>query len=83
MFYGWGYGMGISWLITEPFVILILASLPSFCRCKFVEKCFNRMDEMGLNAEVARLRACQAVPLLREWMRHGQCHERASRGGGR
>ena len=44
--------MGISWLITEPFVILILASLPSFCRCKFVEKCFNRMDEMGLNAEV-------------------------------
>ena len=40
--------MGISWLITEPFVIVVLASLPSMCRCGFLEKCFDRMDELGL-----------------------------------
>ena len=44
--------MGISWLITEPFVILILAALPSLCQCDCLGKCFERMDDMGINPEI-------------------------------
>ena len=57
VFYGWGYGLGVSWLVTEPLVILMLATLPSLCKKgdkqeSCVGKCFDRMDEMGLNAEI-------------------------------
>ena len=52
VFYGWGYGMGISWVLTEPLVILILASLPSLCQSEVLGKFFERMDEIGLNMEI-------------------------------
>ena len=31
LFFVWGYGLGITWLLTEPFVIIFFTVLPQLC----------------------------------------------------
>jgi hypothetical protein len=52
MFFGWGYALGISWIVTEPLIIIFFTVLPGLCRCDALGGCLDRMDEMGVNAEL-------------------------------
>ena len=51
-FFGWGYGLGISWIVTEPFIIVFFTVLPGLCHCDAMGSCLDRMDDLGINAEL-------------------------------
>ena len=41
LFFTWGYGLGITWLLTEPFVIIFFTVLPQIFHCDVLGHCFT------------------------------------------